>query len=193
MLFEHWVYSAAIAILVGMVYYRLTGRDYSWIIVASAYAPDVDMVADIALKKIGVTVLICGNPISHGDFHNIAVLLVYPTLVALLVHPIGIRLKDSFFFACIGFAAHLFEDALVANPAYPFLLPLSYQRFGIGTFNYTRDWYGIANEEVLIIGITAVVFCAMIRTAYEGTGWIKRLICRLEHRVELIAHLLLGY
>ena len=60
MLFEHWVYSTAIAIIIGMVYYRSTGRDYSWIIIASAYAPDVDMIADPALKKIGVTVLVYG-------------------------------------------------------------------------------------------------------------------------------------
>jgi membrane-bound metal-dependent hydrolase YbcI (DUF457 family) len=134
------------------------------------------MIASAALKKIGITVMIYGSPISHGDFHNIAVLLVYAVLVALLLHPIGIKLKDSFFFASIGFAAHMFEDALIANPAYSFFWPLSIQKFGIGIFNYSRDWYGIANEEVLIIGIIAVVFCAIIRTAYEGTGWIKRSI-----------------
>ncbi len=55
-------------------------------------------------------------------FHNIAVLLVYAVSVALLLHPAGIRLADSFLFASIGFAAHMFEDALIANPAYPFLL-----------------------------------------------------------------------
>ena len=176
MLFEHWIYSTAIAILVGMVYYKLTGRDYSWIIIASAYSPDIDMIADAALKKIGVTVLVYGNPIKHGDFHNIAVLLVYAIFIALLLHPIGIRLVDSFFFASVGFAAHMFEDALIANPAYPFLWPISYQKFGIGIFNYTRDFHGIANKEVLIIGIIAVVFCAMIRTAYEGKGWLKRSI-----------------
>jgi hypothetical protein len=176
MLFEHWIYSIAIAIIVGMIYYKFTSRDYSWIIIASAYAPDVDMIADTVLKKIGITVLIYGNPVSHGDFHNIAVLLVYAVSVALLLHPIGIKLVDSFFFAGMGFAAHMFEDALIASPAYPFLWPLSYQRFGIGIFNYTRDWYGIANEEVLIIGIIGVVICAILRTAYEGTGWIKRFI-----------------
>ena len=131
-----------------------SNRDNHWhglLQIYCAYAPDVDMIADPALKKIGVTVLVYGSPISHGDFHNIAVLLVYATLVALLLHPIGIRLEDSFFFACTGFAAHMFEDALVANPAHPFLLPLSYQRFGIGIFNYTRDWYGIADKEVLTL------------------------------------------
>ena len=176
MLFEHWIYSTAIAIIVGMVYYKFTGRDYSWIIIASAYAPDVDMAADIALKKIGITVMIYGNPISHGDFHNIAVLLVYAVSVALLLHPIGIKLVDSFFFACIGFAAHIFEDALVFNPAYSFLWPLSIQKFGIGIFNYSRDWYGIANKEVLVIGLILVMSSAILRTAYEGKGWMKKSI-----------------
>jgi membrane-bound metal-dependent hydrolase YbcI (DUF457 family) len=138
--------------------------------------PDVDMIADAVLKKVGITVLIYGNPIKHGYFHNIAVLFLFAAAVALLLHPIGIRLKDSFFFAGIGFTAHLFEDALVFNPGYLFFWPISMQRFGIGIFNYARDWYGIANEETLIIGIIAVLFCAMIRIAYEGTGWIKRSI-----------------
>lgn len=102
------------------------------------------------------------------------VLLVYAVSVALLLHPIGIKLTDSFLFAGIGFAAHMFEDALVFNPAYPFLWPISSQRLGIGIFNYSRDWFGIANEEVLIIGIIAVALCAILRTAYEGTDWIKR-------------------
>lgn len=176
MLFEHWIYSTAIAIIVGMVYYKLTGRDYAWIIIASSYVPDIDVIADTALKKVGITVLIYGTPIKHGYFHNIALLLVYAAAVALLLHPIGIRLTDSFFFAGIGFAAHLFEDALVFNPGYPFFWPLSMQEYGIGILNHTRDWYGIANEETLIIGVVAVVICAIIRTVYEGKGWIKRSI-----------------
>jgi hypothetical protein len=176
MLFEHWIYSTAIAIIVGMIYYKLTGRDYAWIIIASAYVPDIDMIADTVLKKIGVTVLVYGSPISHGDFHNIAVLLLFAAAVALLLHPIGIRLVDSFFFASMGFAAHLFEDALVFNPGYAFFWPLSIQKFGIGIFNYSRDWYGIADKEVLIVGLIAVVFCVILRTAYEGKGWIKRSI-----------------
>ncbi len=47
MLFEHRIYSTAIAIIFGMIYYKFTGREYSWIIVASAYAPDVDIAADV--------------------------------------------------------------------------------------------------------------------------------------------------
>ena len=176
MIFEHWIYSTAIAIIAGMVYYKLTGRDYSWIIIGSAYVPDLDMIADRVFKKIGITVLVYGNPIKHGDFHNIAVLLLFAVLAALLLQTVSTRLMDSFIFAGIGFGAHLLEDALVFNPGYRFFWPLSSQVFGIGIIGYNRNWYGIADREVVIIGLIAVILCAAIRTAYEGKGWIKRMI-----------------
>ncbi len=176
MLFEHWIYSTAIAIVAGMMYYRYAGRDYSWIIIASAYVPDFDVIANAAFKKFGITMLIHGNPVKHGDFHNIAVLLLFAVSAALVLHTIGIRLIDSFTFAAIGFGAHLFEDALVFDPGYSFFWPISAQKFGIGIFEYHRNWYGIADKEVLIIGLIAVVLCAIIRTVYEGKGWIKRMI-----------------
>jgi hypothetical protein len=176
MLFEHWIYSAAIALLIGMVYFKFTGRDYAWIIIASAYVPDVDVITDAALQKVGVTVLLYGSPIRHGDFHNIAFLLMFAVSVAFLLHPFGIRFVDSFFFAGIGFSAHLFEDALVSNPSYAFLWPFSMQRFGIGIFTYTKDWYGIADREVLLVGLMVLLSAAMLRIAYEGAGWMRRSI-----------------
>jgi hypothetical protein len=175
MLFEHWIYSTAIAIIVGMVYYKLTGREYSWIIIGSAYVPDIDVVINAMLNKISITVLVHGHPIKHGDFHNIAVLLLFAISAALILQTFGIRLMDSFIFASIGFGAHMFEDALVFNPAYSFFWPISSQIFGIGLFEYNQDWYGIADKEVLIIGLIAVIVCAIIRTAYEGKGWVKRM------------------
>ncbi len=53
MIIEHLVYSIAIAIIFGMIYRRFTGRESSWIIVLSAYTPDVDIIADAILRKIG--------------------------------------------------------------------------------------------------------------------------------------------
>lgn len=153
-----------------MVYYKQTGRDHSWIIIGSAYVPDLDIIADAMFKKIGITVLIHDNPIKHGDFHNIAVLLLFAVLVALLLQTVGIRLMDSFIFASVGFGAHLFEDALVFNPEYCFFWPLSAQKFGIGIVEYNRDWYGIANTEMFVMGLIAVILCAVIRTVYEGDG-----------------------
>ena len=55
MLFEHLIYSTAIAIVAGMVYYRSVGRDYSWIIIASAYAPDIDVIFNPLLRKMGIS------------------------------------------------------------------------------------------------------------------------------------------
>ncbi|RZN35148.1 MAG: metal-dependent hydrolase [Methanophagales archaeon ANME-1-THS] len=174
MFFEHWIYSAALAIIIGMVYHKVTGRDYAWIIIASAYVPDVDIIANAVLKKVGITVLIYGSPIRHGNFHNLAVLLLFATAVAFLLHPMGIKLMDSFFFAGIGFGAHLFEDALVYDLGYLLLWPFSVRRFGIGIFNYSRDWYGVADTEVLLVGLILVLVAVILRTAYEGTDWLKR-------------------
>ena len=75
MLIEHPVYSLAIAVIFGMVYRKHTGREMSWIIVLSAYAPDLDVVATYALSalnSLGITNFTepCGCPLDlHGDFH----------------------------------------------------------------------------------------------------------------------------
>ena len=175
MILGHLVYSVAIAIIFGMVYRRITGREYSWIIVLSAYAPDADIIADWLLKKIGITVLVYGAPIHHGDFHNLGVLVVYAVVVSFLLHPLGIRFADSFVFASVGFAAHLFEDALVFAQGYRMLWPLSFKKFGIGIFEYRADLWGIADKEVVVIGLILVGICVVIRTLCEGVGWIRKI------------------
>ncbi|HQN92349.1 MAG TPA: hypothetical protein PK336_08830, partial [Methanoculleus sp.] len=92
MLLEHLVYSTAIAIVLGTLYRRYTGRDHAWLVVASAYVPDLDIVADGLLQRIGITVMVHGSPIRHGNFHNAAVMLAYAVFAALLLHPAGVRL-----------------------------------------------------------------------------------------------------
>ncbi|HSD57775.1 MAG TPA: metal-dependent hydrolase [Methanotrichaceae archaeon] len=174
MLSEHLVYSLAIGLAFGAVYQRFTGRNYWWIIVASAFVPDMDLIADSALKMFGITVLVFGAPIDHGHFHNILVMLFYAVVVAFLLHPLGIRLIDSFIFALVGFAAHMFEDALVANPAYPFLYPLTIRRFGIGFFHYHADIFAVADREVLIAGIILVMIALAMRRALAGDAATKR-------------------
>lgn len=68
MLLEHWIYSTAIAIIAGMIHFKRTGRDYSWIIIASSYAPDLDMFAGEMFRKLGMNVLIDSHPIRQGIF-----------------------------------------------------------------------------------------------------------------------------
>jgi hypothetical protein len=171
MLLEHLVYSTAIAIVLGTLYRRYTGRDHAWLVVASAYLPDLDIVADGLLQRIGITVMVHGSPIRHGYFHNVAVMLAYAVFAALLLHPAGVRLADSFFFAAAGFGAHLFEDALVYKGGYAFFWPLSLQHYGIGAFEYTRDWYGVANTEVLVVGVIALLGALVFWWALEKKGW----------------------
>ncbi len=174
MLFEHLIYSTFIAIIAGMIHLRKTGRDYSWIIIVSALAPDLDMFAGYIFSKFGIGILINGNPLKHGDFHNIAILLLFAVLVGSSLKIAGMKFKDSFLFSGIGFGAHMLEDAMVYNPAYAFLWPLSTSHFGIGIINYEPDWYGIANAYVLLSGIIAIILCGAIRTWYEGKNGLSR-------------------
>jgi hypothetical protein len=180
MLAEHLVYSAALAILVGMLFYRFTGRDSSWIIILFAFAPDIDLIANRVLTSFGFTLLFEGHRISHGVFHNIAIMVIFSILVAFLLHPFGIRFFDAFFFSVIGFGAHLVEDALVYKVAYPLLWPFSSEVLGLGLLpnmiseeNYFRNFYGIANTDVLIVGLVFLLVAIIIRTYVEGPVWIR--------------------
>ncbi len=180
MISEHIIYSTAIAIIVGMLYYRYTGRDHSWIIILCSWIPDFDIIAKSALNKMGFTVLFDGQPIHHGTFHTIAMMVIFAILVAFLLHPFGIRFIDSLFFATIGFGAHLFEDALVYKVGYMYLWPFILEDLGIGILpniiseeNYIRDFFRVANTEVLIIGILVLIAAMLIRTSVEGTSWVR--------------------
>ncbi len=157
---EHLIYSIAFAILI----YAIYKKKYVFsIIISSAYIPDLDIVADDILRRIGITLLIYGEPINHGDFHNILILFIYGILVALILHVIRIRLIDSFILACIGFGAHLLEDAFVFNPGYRFFWPISYKKFGIGIMEYHTDLFGIADREVLLVGIILICWSLIIK------------------------------
>lgn len=176
MLLEHWIYAIAIAMIVGMEYYKYTGRDHSWIIIASAYAPDLDAFTNTFLNKLGITLLVYGQQIQHGDFHNIVAMVLFALVLALILQALNIKFRDTFIFAFIGFGAHMVEDALVYNPAYSFLWPVFDQKLGIGILDGTRDLFEIANTEVLILGVILVLLCAYMRTVYEGNDWINRMI-----------------
>jgi LexA-binding, inner membrane-associated putative hydrolase len=180
MLAEHIIYSTALAILIGMVFYHYTGRDSSWIIILCAWIPDIDLIANRVLTSFGFTLLFEGHRITHGVFHNIAIMVIFGILVAFILHPFGIRFFDGFFFAVIGFGAHLFEDALVYDPGYAFLWPLSSKVLGLGLLpnmineeNYMRNFLGIANTEVMIIGMAFLLGAILIRTYIEGSTWVR--------------------
>lgn len=170
----------AIAIIVGMLYFKYTGRDHSWIIIICAWIPDFDIIAKSALNKFGFVVLFEGQPIHHGTFHTVAMMVIFAILMAFLLHPFGIRFVDALFFSTIGFGAHLFEDALVYKVGYMYLWPFSSELMGLGLFpnsineeNYVKDFFRVANTEVLIIGILFLIAAIIIRTYVEGPTWIR--------------------
>jgi len=180
MIAEHIIYSTAIAILVGMLYFNYTGRDHSWIIILCAWAPDIDIIVNPVLNRLGFTFLYVGHSVTHGDFHNIAIMVIFCIFMAFLLHPFGIKFVDGFFFSVIGFGAHLFEDALVYKVGYPFLWPISSKVTGLGFLTemqseeyYIRNFFGIANTEVFIIGLIFLSVAILIRTYFEGKTWIK--------------------
>jgi hypothetical protein len=163
MLSEHIFYTGAIAILVGMVFYKCTGRDSSWIIILCAWAPDLDLF------------------LHHGAFHNIAFMLIFGIIMAFILTLFGIQLFDAFFFSVIGFGVHLLEDAMVFDVAYPFLWPFSTNNHGLELFPnvissrgyYIANFFRIANTEILMIGLLCLVLAIIIRTYVEGPSWIR--------------------
>lgn len=180
MLAEHLVYSAAIAVIAGMLFYRYTGRDSSWIIILCTYFPDLDKIGDRILNSLGFTVLFEGHTVHHGTFHTIAAMLVFGVIIAFLLHPLGIRFFDGFVFTIIGFGAHLLEDALVYPSNYMYLWPLSREKLGLNWFpiagaeeSYHADFFHIANTEVLFIGLIILCIAILVRTRFEGPGWLR--------------------
>lgn len=90
MLIEHLIYSAALAVIVGMIYVSLTGRGPSWIIIAVAFIPDIDFGLDQLSKIPGITL---SFTVRHGNFHNIMALVFSPLLLLRLHLPSGYGLR----------------------------------------------------------------------------------------------------
>ena len=118
------------------------------------------MIANPILNQFGFTLLYEGHKIVHGGFHNIAIMVIFGVIMAFLLHPLGIKFIEAFVYSVIGFGAHLFEDALVYRVGYRFLWPFSSKVMGLGILTqiqseeyYIRNFFGIANTGVLIIGL----------------------------------------
>lgn len=180
MIAEHFMYTAAVAVIAGMLSLRYAGRDSSWIVILVSYAPDLDKVLDAVLNFIGFTVLFEGHTIHHGTFHTVAALVVFAIAMAFLLSPIGIRFFDAFIFTVVGFGAHLFEDALVYPANYMYLWPLSREKIGLAWLpvtsldgSYYTNILHLANAEVLFIGSLLFITAVLIRTRAEGPGWIR--------------------
>ncbi|MGA9099611.1 MAG: hypothetical protein WB392_11845 [Methanotrichaceae archaeon] len=118
-----------------MTYRGLIGREYSWIIILSAFTQDV--IANSLLKKAGITLLIYGSPISHGDFHTLAVLVFYAVGVSFLLHPLGIMFGDSLVFAAARVRGTFRRVCACVRPRVQVLWPVAMRKIGSGRYKNT--------------------------------------------------------
>ena len=80
------------------------------------------------------------------------VLTLFFLLFVAVLYWFSIRFINGLICA-LSTVAHLFDDALIANPANAFLRSVSLQNSETGIFTGTPDIPGIANSEVLLTGI----------------------------------------
>lgn len=153
-----------------MVYFNRYHRDPSILIVVTAMLPDIDAVISEIEKLLNIP---SSFIITHGDFHNILSLFVISFIFALFFTYFGFTFIDGFICISISYLAHFIFDLLVANPAYPFLWPLSNYTFGYGLLSQQWDFFGIANTEVLVYGIILLLISILVRRIFEGKNWWK--------------------
>ena len=85
----------------------------------------------------------------------------------------GLKFSECAFFGGAGFALHLLEDALVYNPSSAVFWPLSPQEMGIGLLPHSRDFFSIANTEVLLVGMALLMGAVGTSMFLKKMEWAK--------------------
>jgi membrane-bound metal-dependent hydrolase YbcI (DUF457 family) len=171
MLLEHLIYSAALAIIVGMVYMHYTGRDPSWLVIVMTIAPDTDFI----ISRIMTACNFCYPVIiNHGDFHNLISMLFFSLIAALILSRYTkMNFTDVLLCSMIGFAAHFIEDFLVYASWYSFWYPWSLREYGIAIIPETKDLFGLADTHVLVVGLLLLALVVGVRM-YFDVKWTIR-------------------
>ena len=169
MFIEHLIYSAALAVIVGMFFSRFKGTDPSWIIIAVAFVPDIDFVLQELRKIPGITLPFV---VRHGDFHNIMALIFFSLVIAAAASTIGMWFPDAFVCAVIGIAAHFFEDALIADPV-PLFLAVFFGQFRDWCHDRDTGYSWGCEQRGACDWYPALIRTLCVRTLVEGRGWWK--------------------
>jgi hypothetical protein len=167
MLLEHLLYSAALAILVGVIFLKYTGKDPTWLIVVMSAAPDIDYPIHMIMKAFNFSYPVM---INHGDFHNILSLLFISLCVALVLSKVGMNFVHVLICSMIGYGAHFVEDFIVYPPAYAYFFPFGTNTYGINLIPETGDLI-VAGSEVLVIGLVLFCLAVGVRMYFDGAGW----------------------
>lgn len=167
MLLEHLLYSAALAILVGIVFLRYTGNDPTWLIVVMSAAPDTDYIVHMIMMYFNFSYPVM---INHGDFHNILSLLFISLCVSLFLLKMGMNFMHVLICSMIGYGAHFVEDFIVYPPAYAYFFPFTIDTYGINLIPETGNLI-VAGSEVLVIGLILFCISISIKMYFDSTGW----------------------
>jgi len=166
---EHLVYSAAVAIIVGMILQHYKKPDVSWILIPMAAAPDIDFPISRFMTFIGLKYPYI---INHGDFHNIIGLIVISSIVTLYLNKKIIGGWILIWVMCLfGFALHLFEDVLVYDHIYSVLYPFTIKVYGWNLIPETGNLI-IGGTTVFVVGFIYIAVALLIRVAFTGDEWI---------------------
>lgn len=174
MYIEHFVYSLAFAIVAVML---LKPREAGWcmlIVVVSGCIPDIDGIFDIIRNPPEFTSGLIPHMVEHSRyFHTMGALLVYAIFAGIvLARWQGLKFSECAFFGGAGFAVHLLEDALVYNPSSAVFWPLSPLEVGIGLLPNSRDFFSLANTEVLAVGMVFLMVTVGTSMFLKKMEWV---------------------
>ena len=175
MFIEHVIYTLALAVVLTCFIRREFVAWGTLIILVSGCIPDIDGIIDIAQNRM---VFLPGQLLprmaEHSrDFHSIGGLVIYAVLIGIiLMYTFRLKFPEVLLFAGIGFGAHIIEDMLVYNPSSAVFWPVSSVPVGIGIFtDYSRDFLGIANSEVLLTGLVLLTSAVFVNLAVRKITW----------------------
>jgi len=182
MFVEHVLFNLALAIIITLL---IDQKDAGWctaVIVVSGCMPDIDGIFSLIQCPPTFTNGIIPCMAFHiRYFHSIGVLLLYAVITGgLLAYYHRLDFRIMALVAGIGFGAHLLEDALVYESSSAIFWPLSSQEVGIGFFSsYSRDFFSIADGEVLCIGILLLLLAVGTSIRLNRTGWVAIPVTRI--------------
>ena len=166
---EHLLYSAAIAILVGMVLKHYKINDISWILVPMAAVPDIDYPISHLMTFVGLRYPYIWN---HGDFHNLIGMLVLPSIITIYLYRKKIGDFLLIWIMCtFGFALHLLEDMFVYDDIYSVLYPIKTNVYGWNIVPESGSLI-IGGQGVFTVGFIFLAAVILIRVAFTGDDWI---------------------
>jgi membrane-bound metal-dependent hydrolase YbcI (DUF457 family) len=170
---EHIVYSLAFAIFAIILLKPKEAGLCTLVVVISGCIPDIDGIFDLIRNAPTFTDGFIPHMVEHTRvFHNIGALVLYAAIAGILLYRLkGLTFMTGAFFAGFGFALHLFEDALVYNPASAFFWPLSSGEVGLGWLPHTRNFFEIADPQVLLIGMMLLASAVGLSLLHGYTDW----------------------